>query len=74
VWEGEEELRPAAGGSVVGCDDRPVTEVELDEWHFYLITTVLPNPPAIPAAWIGSVVRTHVELVFPRGANTVSNK
>jgi hypothetical protein len=34
-----------------------IPQVELDVWHFYLITTVLPNPPAIHAAWIGSVVR-----------------
>jgi len=36
-------------------NDCPVTQVELDGWHFFLITTVLPIPPAlaIPVVWLG---------------------
>jgi hypothetical protein len=49
-----------------------IPQVELDGWHFCLITTVLPIRRR--TAWFGSVVRTHVELVFPQGANTVSKK
>jgi len=32
------------------------------------------NPPLNTSAWIGPAVRQTLELVFPRGANTVSKR